>query len=143
MGESMKLILALSIVFFSGQVFAGKSLVFEANGEFHGRYKPQAAFFDHSKRKGTAAVVVRGVYDDFWYDDNWPNERFHYFDVEGLYFDRSIGKRGAVLYDHNGETIVCAHRRFLGGSKKTGNCILRVIDDKRGQYRVQMSIKSK
>lgn len=61
------------------------------------------------------------------------------FKVPGLKFDKTIGKRGAIVYTEGVSTKVCAVKKMIG-QKETGQCLIDINDSFR-DYTVRLVIK--
>jgi hypothetical protein len=84
-------------------------------------------YFIVDKDLGRAAIKISFSSDDFDDSESYDEQIFV---VQGLYFDKHIGKRGSVVYKSNSKVTICAEaKRTLGifpRLKETGNCKIQL-----------------
>ena len=141
----MKSIIIIFTFLFSTLAYADGVLVYEGEGQFNNGYWTDMAGYSYSKKHGTASIYVRAEGTEFC----TPTENgschtpfdVNNHQVEGLYFDRNVGRRGAIIFDSGEEQIICAYRRLVLGPKSTGLCEIKLSPRKRGVYKLQFFVE--
>lgn len=139
-------VLLLVLTFLAGSMaYAEETLVYEGYGEFHRAYSAQYGYFTFKKKKGVASLSIvaegpRRCYRSGFDVDCHEMRLIQIQKVPGLYFDRSVSKRGAVMYDAGDEQIVCATRRRFFSPKQTGLCRIEVQGARDSTYTVKLYV---
>ncbi len=81
------------------------------------------AWYGYSWSKKTGRAGVKITFEREWVDEYLS--RTELIIPEGMRFDKSEGKRGAIVIERAGKKTVCAYVRFFG-IKETKNCDLIV-----------------
>ncbi len=140
----MRLIALVFSMLIIGSLAHAERVVFESTTrKVWSDYRVQAAGFDWDrKNNGLLIVYLEDRFAPIGPPNQPPNNRRGYedaFQVPGLKFDRSIGKRGALVYSDGTTTTTCTVKKWLG-QKETGKCLIDIVESF-NEYTIRLVVK--